>query len=114
MNAIKRLVYRLRPAPSTEYTSSCTTPFVHLYDVSPKNDRKFTFPGTRKGLATFADVAKINLVEFNDGGYRLGLTVPDRATADAVIAHLATTMKDEHPRLLCYTPKDVRSVPIKK
>jgi len=33
---------------------------------------------------------------------------------NAVIAHLATTMKDEQPRLICYQPKSGRTIPIGK
>lgn len=93
----------------------CTTPFVYLYQVSEKNDRKFTFPSTRKALASFAEVEQLTLVEFHEaGGWRLGLKTASKEQAEAVVAHLRSTMKDEKPELRCYEPRNPRVIPVKK
>jgi hypothetical protein len=94
------------PAPD----GACASPFVYLYDVSSKNDKAFTYPTTQKALSTFAGVADLGLVEFEDGGRRLGVTVKDKAQGEALIAHLHVTMKDESPRFLCYRPPAPRSI----
>jgi hypothetical protein len=106
-------VHRLRPTPGeAAVPESCATPFVYLYDVSSDNDKKYTYPSTRKALSTFADVAAIGLVEFDDGYQkRLGITVTSKAQGEAVIAHLKETMKEEAPRLFCFErPKYARSI----
>jgi hypothetical protein len=107
-------VFRLRPGAGTAWKEGCTTPFVYLYDVSYQNDTKFTFPGTRKALSTFPDVASLSLVEVNEGDQRrLGIVVTSKAQGEAVIAHVKANMKDENPKLLCYAPKSPRVIDMK-
>jgi hypothetical protein len=109
-----RGLYRLRPGPATEAPETCSTPFVYLYDVSPKNAEDFTFPATQKALSTFAGVSDLGLVEFKDDDTRrLGIQVPSKAQGEAVIAHIKSTMKDEDPQLYCYEPKAPRKIEIK-
>lgn len=107
-------VNRLRPTPGATAPAApegCSTPFVYLYEVSSKNDKKFTYPSTRKALSTFPEVAALGLVEFEDDyERRLGITVTSKAQGEAVIAHLKETMKEESPRLLCFAPKDPRTI----
>lgn len=106
-------VYRLRSAASVDFKEGCATPFVYLYDVSPLNDDKFTFPATRKALATFPEVSQLGLVEVSEAGARrLGVTVASKAQGEAVIAHVKATMKDEEPRLLCYAPRSPRKIAV--
>jgi hypothetical protein len=101
-------IARLRKASGADAESDCKTPFVYLYDVSWKNDAKFTFPTTRKALSTFPAVGEISLVEYVDNGRRLGVTVKSKEQGEAVIAHVEATMKDEHPEFICYAPKNPR------
>jgi len=104
---------RLRPgAGAGGAREACKTHFVHLYEVSWKNDNKFTYPATRKALSTFPEVAGLGLVEFGDRyDRRLGITVKSRAQGEAVVAHLKETMKDEVPMLTCFEPgKDARKI----
>jgi hypothetical protein len=104
-------VGKLVKGESIESRADCPTPFVYLYDVSPSNEATFTFPTTQKALAKFPDRAAITLVEsVLDGRRRLGVTVTNNAQGEALIAHLATAMKDEHPRLLCYRPENPRVI----
>jgi hypothetical protein len=108
---IKRLV----PAPSVEMNEQCKTPFVYLYKVSSLNNRKFTFPTTRKALSSFPQVDQLKLVEFNQfSEWQLGLIVSDKAQAEAVVAHLKTTMKEEKPKVLCFAPEHPRIIEIVK
>jgi hypothetical protein len=107
-------VFKLEPSPSIEHSEACTTPFVHLYDVSYLAEPTYTFPTTRKALATFDRLDEIGLVEFYEGRRRLGVTVPSKDVGEAVIAHVAKTMTDEKPKLLCYAPKETRSIPVAK
>ena len=101
----------LRKSPSMVLQDGCETPFVYLYEVGRDNPKNFTFPSTRKALSTFADAADLGLVEFDAAdGKRLGIKVTSKAQGEAVIAHLKETMKDEHPRLLCYAPIDPRRI----
>jgi hypothetical protein len=75
---------------------------VYLYEARGDNGPKFTFPATRKALATFPELAAIGLVEYGEkDARRLGVTVKSKAQAVAAIAHLKETMKEEHPRLFC-------------
>ncbi|NUP13926.1 MAG: hypothetical protein HOW73_48445 [Polyangiaceae bacterium] len=99
--------------PNTEPEGECKTPFVFLYDVSYKSEPNYTFPTTRKALATFPDIDKLQLVDFVEGGRRLGLVVPSKEVGEAVIAHVKGSMKDEDPRLVCYAPAKPRVVSIK-
>lgn len=93
-------------ATATAWRDDCETPFVFLYDVAAKNERTYTFPTTRKALATFAEVGDVTLVETNtDGQRRLGVTVKSKAQGEALVEHLKTTMKDEKPQLLCVAAK---------
>jgi hypothetical protein len=94
--------------------AACATPFVFLYDVSPKSEPTFTFPTTRKALSTFDKLDRIGLVEFDENGRRLGITVPDKAVGEAVMAHVVANMKDEKPRLICYQPKAPRTIKLDK
>lgn len=106
-------VYRLRETPATPM-SDCKTPFVHLYDVSPKNEENATFPATQKALSTFPGVSELSLVEFREPTVRrLGVVVTSAAQGEAVVAHVVANMVDEHPRLVCYEPKKPRKIVIK-
>jgi len=106
-------VSRLRETKSVDVEDGCKTPFVYLYDVSWRNDAKYTFPTTRKALATFPAVAEIGLVEYFEAGRRLGVTVKSKEQGEAVIAHIKATMKDEHPELICYVPRVPRVIEMK-
>jgi hypothetical protein len=106
-------VYKLKEGPKVAYHEGCATPFVFLYDVSSDNAKDFTFPSTRKALSTFPGVAEISLMEFYEGGRRLGVKVPSKEQGEAVIAHLKASMKDERPALLCYDPKLPRKIEMK-
>ena len=88
----------------------CKTPFVYLYEVSWKNEPKYTFPTTRKALSTFPQVADITLVEYWEGARSLGVQVKSKEQGEAVAAHVKATMKDEHPELICYAPKKPRVI----
>lgn len=105
---------RLEPAEPIVHAEGCKTPFVYLYDVSPKSEPNYSFPTTRKALATFDKVGDIQLLEFVEGVRRLGIKVPDAKTGEAVIAHVRSSMKDENPVLLCYEPKTPRIIDMKK
>lgn len=108
-------LHRLQPAESLALVGECKTPFVHLYDVSWKSEPTYTFPTTRKALASYAKVGEVGMVDFVEGVRRLGLIVPSREVGEEVVAHVKATMKDENPRLLCYSPpKGARAVPIGK
>lgn len=102
----------LRPTAPVAYHEECKTPFVYLYDVSPLSEPTYTFPTTRKALATFKDVDRLGLVDFLEGNRRLGITVPSKEIGEAVIAHVRANMKDEDPKLLCYVPTKKRDIPI--
>jgi hypothetical protein len=106
-------VQQLRPSPSVAFREGCPTPFVYLYDVSWKNDARFTFPDTRKALSTFAEASDLGLVEFQEGVRRLGVVVTSKAQGEAVIAHVKASMKDEDPQLLCYEPRAPRRIDLK-
>jgi hypothetical protein len=104
-------VYRLRPDPSAAAPAppgECATPFVYLHEVSRDYGPMFSYPAKRKALSTFPKVAALGFVEID--GMFLGLTVPSMAQGKAVIAHLAKTMKDEEPRLVCFDPKTASKV----
>jgi hypothetical protein len=105
---------KLVPGKSIAYADGCKTPFVELYDVSPKAEPTYKFPTTTKALSTFADIEKVGLVEYYEGRRRLGITVPSKELGDAVIAHVKANMKDEDPKLLCYEPKKPRSIEVTK
>ncbi len=106
-------VSRLKEGPSVAYHEGCATPFVFLYDVSPDNAKDFTFPSTRKALSTFPGIAELSLVEFHEGGRRLGVEVPSKEQGEAVIEHIKASMKNEHPVLRCYAPKQPRKIALK-
>ncbi|UQA57279.1 hypothetical protein [Polyangium aurulentum] len=101
-------VYKLKEGPKVMYHEGCATPFVFLYDVSSDNAKDFTFPSTRKALATFPGAADLSLVEFYEVGRRLGIEVQSKEQGEAVIAHVKANMKGENPVLLCYAPKEER------
>ncbi|EYF06085.1 hypothetical protein [Chondromyces apiculatus] len=103
-------VQRFREGSSLAMHDGCATPFVFLYDVSDKNPADFTFPTTRKALATFPGAAELSLVEFREGTRRLGVKVPSKEQGEALLAHAKTAMKDEAPRLLCYAPTKPRAI----
>ena len=107
-----RNVFKFRETKSLALTDDCATPFVYLYDVSPDNAPDFTFPSTRKALASFEGASDLGLVEFREGTRRLGLTVKSKQQAEAVLAHIKATMKNEEPKLLCYAPTSPRSIPL--
>lgn len=102
-----------RPGKATAMTNDCSTPFVLLYNVSPDNKADFTFPTTRKALSSFAEVDDLTLVDFKQGGRRLGVVVKNKAQGEAVFEHIKKTMPKERPRLMCYEPKEPRKIDIK-
>lgn len=105
---------KLAEGPAVTYRDGCPTPFVYLYDVSPLNDAKFTYPATQKALATFPGIESLSLEEFTESGVkRLGVSVVSREQGDAIIAHIKANMKDEDPRLLCYAPSSARKIALK-
>lgn len=91
----------------------CKTPFVYLYEVSWKNDSKYTYPTTRKALSTFPQVSEITLMEYWEDQRVLGIAVKSKEQGEAVIAHVKANMKDEHPELICYEPKKPRIIDMK-
>jgi len=99
-----------REGKSVEPNDACVNHFVHLYDVSEDNKADFSFPTTRKALASFPEVNDLALVDFFDEQRRLGLVVKSKAQGEAVIAHLKTAMPKENPRLMCYDPKEARKI----
>jgi len=107
-------ISRLREGEGADYKPGCANPFVYLYDVALRNSANYTFPATQKALSTFADVKDLELVEYLAGGRRLGVRVKSKEQGEAVVAHVMANMKDEHPELLCYTPKNVRVIDMKK
>lgn len=106
-------ISRLRESSGGDAETDCKTPFVYLYEVAWQNDAKFTFPTTRKALSTFPAVGEIGLVEYYEDGRRLGVTVKSREQGEAIIAHVKANMKDEHPELICYVPKNPRVIEMK-
>jgi len=105
-------ITKLREAQTDVADKPCPTPFVYLYDVSWKNENKFTFPTTRKALASFPEVDKIKLMEYRDWGRKLGVQVESEAQGEAIMAHIKATMKDEVPELLCFSPQNTRIIDI--
>ncbi len=106
-------VARLREQSGPDIEGDCKTPFVYLYEVSWKNEPKFTFPTTRKALSTFPQVADITLVEYWEGSRSLGVQVKSKEQGEAVAAHVVANMKDEHPEVICYAPKKPRVIEMK-
>lgn len=106
------VVYRIREGKGWSFADDCKTPFVYLYDVNPGNANGFTFPGTRKALATFPSVAEIELVEINEGSRYLGVVVKNKEQGEALIAHVKANMKEESPLLICYEAKKKRVIKI--
>jgi hypothetical protein len=98
-------VSRLRPSKDADLENGCKTPFVYLYDVSWKNDAKYTYPSTRKALSTFPAVADVTLMEYWEGRRSLGVKVKTKEQGEAVVAHIRANMKGEYPELTCYDPK---------
>lgn len=105
-------VHRLKEGPRLSYEEGCATPFVYLYDVAPDNAADFSFPTTRKALASFPGAAELSLVEFREGKRRLGVEVTSKAQAEALMAHVRATMKGEAPELICYRPRAPRRIPL--
>jgi hypothetical protein len=105
-------IHRLKEGPRVVHEEGCATPFVYLYDVAYDNAPDFTFPSTRKALATFPGAAELSLVEFREGRRRLGVEVASKAQAEALMAHVRATMKDEAPELYCYRPRAPRRIAI--
>ncbi len=93
--------------PMPAYTDGCRTPFVFLYDVSPKAPPNFDFPTTRKAISTFANLSEIKLVEFvYEKKKKLGAVVPSAEVGRALMTQVVRNMKDENPELSCYEPKE--------
>lgn len=103
-----------RPGKATIMTDDCSTPFVFLYDVPLINEASYTFPTTRKALASFADVNDLTLVDFTQlqGERRLGVMVKTKAQGEALMEHVKKTMPKEKPRFLCYEPQKPRKIEI--
>lgn len=83
---------------------------MYLYDVSWKNDAKYTYPTTRKALASFPAVSEISLVEYWEDKRSLGVMVKSREQGEEVVKHIQGTMKDEAPELICYAPTRKRVI----
>jgi hypothetical protein len=100
-----KVVYRLRDAGTERFDDACPSWFVYLYEASSQNAGTWTYPTTRKVLSTFPDASSLGLVEF--GGYpkHVGVTVTSKSQGEALITHVRSTMKDEDPRLFCFSPK---------
>ena len=115
--ASSKTVRRLRPGPAAAPPSGCATPFVYLYVASYTNGTTYTYPATRKALSSFPEVGALGLVEVDDGRRRrLGVTVTSAAQGEALIAHLHQTMKNEDPRLTCFSvanAKEVRNIALR-
>lgn len=93
------------PASFPPFTEGCDTPFVDIFEVSKSAPATFTFPSTQKALATFASRDALHLVEFlHQGKRRLGAKVPSAEVGKALVEHIEKTMKDEKPRLVCFSP----------
>jgi len=103
---------RLEKTEPVATGEACKTPFVFLYDVSYKSEPKYTFPATRKALATFDRLDGVELVDIVAGNRRLGAVVPSWEVGVALAAHIEKNMKDEHPRVVCFKPDKPRSIPI--
>ncbi len=101
------VVFKLVPGEPIELGESCKTPFVHLFDVSAGAEPGYSFPTTKKALQAVERKKEIALVEFQEGGRRLGVKVPDRAAGEQVVNAIKLGMKDEAPRLICYEPSRV-------
>jgi hypothetical protein len=105
-------LHRLEAGAATPTDADCKTPLVYLYRVAPNNGAGFTFPATRKALRSFAALDGVTLVDFEAGGRRLGAVVPSWEVGVRLAAHVENTMKDEHPRVVCFDPRGARVVPI--
>lgn len=105
-----RGISRLKEVPGGATEDECKTPFVYLYDVSWKNDAKYTYPTTRKALASFPAVSEISLVEYWEDKRSLGVIVKSREQGEQVVKHIQATMKDEAPELICYAPTRKRVI----
>jgi hypothetical protein len=93
--------------PMPAYTDACKTPFVFLYDVSPKAPPNFDFPTTRKAISTFPKLSEIKLVEFvYEKKKKLGASVPSAEVGRALMKQVVENMKDESPVLVCYEAKE--------
>lgn len=103
---------RLEKTEPVTTGEACKTPFVFLYDVSWKSELGYTFPTTRKALASFAPLEGVELVDFVAGSRRLGAVVPSWEVGVALAAHVAKSMKDEHPQVVCFAPTSPRAIPI--
>lgn len=106
-------LYSLKKRKSLAYHDGCETPFVYLYDVSPKSEPTYTFPTTRKALSTFEGAEDLTLMDFHETVRRLGIPVPSSEVGEAVMAHIKANMKDEDPKLLCYAPEKPREIVVK-
>lgn len=105
-------LHRLEKTEPVATGEACKTPFVFLYDVSYKSEPKYTFPSTRKAMATFTPLEGVELVDFVAGRRRLGAKVPSWEVGAALVAHIEKNMKDEHPRVVCYAPEKPRVIPM--
>jgi hypothetical protein len=109
-------LYRAKPGPDVPFDDTCRTPFVHLYKAYYNNASNYGYPTTKKALASFPEPLELLEVEYvhpQRGWGRdrhLVVKVKSRAQADAVIAHVKATMKDEDPRYFCFDPKTYRKL----
>lgn len=108
-------VLSLRENGGMEARDDCTTPFLALHDVAENAAADSTFPEDRKALASFPGASDITLVEHVPPGGRkqVGILVKDNASGLALLTHLAESMKDTPPRLLCFAPSNARTIPLK-
>ncbi len=67
---------------------------------------------TSKALSSFVQVEDLTLVEFHQSNRRLGVIVKSKAQAEVVVEHIKKTMSKETPRLLCYEPKEPRTIEV--
>ena len=89
----------------------CATPFVHLYRPSARNPANYTYPATRKALATFPAASGLALVEFAWGfDLHVGIPVATWAQGDALVAHMKASMAGEEPGRFCFEPTGGRRI----
>lgn len=98
------LLYRLRETGRAPANPPCESWFVQVLDFY-SNPPNWTYPATRKQLASFPDAAKLHLVEYDENPTHVGVAVADHAQGQAVLGHLATTAPDVRARLYCHVPK---------
>lgn len=91
---------------------ACATPFIHLFDARLETPKHYRFPQTAAKMATFDQLEQVELVDYQAGQQRVGLKAKTWAAAKAAWKHVAETMPDEKPMMLCYDPPEPRVVTV--